>query len=101
MIVHDFSLRVKQVRTDPYCLCLMLVLVIPQLKLFCFLFLICNFILFLSLLLGLFANKLFLKVSEIQEILGQFLVEAGAVQDTGSSVPPMLKCYTINGKVHY
>ena len=32
MIVHDFSLPVKQVRIDTYYFCLMLVLVIAQIK---------------------------------------------------------------------
>ena len=32
MIVHEFSLPVKQVRIDTYYFCLMLVLVIPQIE---------------------------------------------------------------------
>ena len=38
MIVHDFSLLVKQVRINTYNFCLMLVLVIPQIETSVFVF---------------------------------------------------------------
>ena len=93
MIVHEFSLPVKQVRIDTYYFRLMLVLVIPQIEISVIFYftLRLHFVLDVTRISYLQINWVFEGRKKSKTFWVSVLVEARAAQDTDSCMPPTLK----------